>query len=157
MRGQPQRVKHTSTFTPPRGFPAEGLRTCCTPLSVLQDGSYALFDSSFQSAFHLSLKVLVHYRSCCNPNQPDSPKRPRVPQSVAPMHSAITLSGAPFLSDFGRTLQGRPFSRLQFANATHWRLEAWAVPASLAATGGNLARFIFLRLLICLNSAGRLI
>ena len=77
----------------------------------------------------------------CNPKQPDSPKRPRVPQSVAPTHGAITLSGAPFLGDFGRTLQGRPFSRLQFADATHRRLQAWAVPASLAATGGILVSF----------------
>ena len=72
----------------------------------------------------------------CNPKQPDS-----VPQSVAPTHGAITLSGAPFLGDFGRTLQGRPFSRLQFADATHRRLQAWAVPTSLAATGGILVSF----------------
>ena len=39
----------------------------------------------------------------CNPKQPDSPKRSHVPQSVTPMHGAITLSGTPFLGNFGRT------------------------------------------------------
>ena len=54
-----------------------------------------------------------------------------MPQSVTPMHGAITLSGTPSLGDFGRTAA---VMALQFANAMH-RLWAWAVPASLATTG----------------------
>ncbi len=125
------------------------------PNSLPSQRFHTLFDSLFKVLFifpsrYLFTIGLVQVFSLrwslpptlgCNPNQPDSPKRPHVPQSVTPTHRAITFSGAPFLSDFGRTLQGRPFSRLQFANATHWRLQAWAVPASLTTTRVILVSF----------------
>ena len=125
------------------------------PHSLPSQPFHSLFDS-FQSAYHLSLLVLVHYWSCasislrwrlpptlgCNPKQLDSPKRSRVPQSVAPTYRAITLSGMSFLSNFGRMLWGWPFSRLQFADAMHRRLQAWAVPTSLTVTGGLLVCFL---------------
>ena len=147
----------------PKGIPRpEGARRpVCTrrgpsrPHSLPSQRFHALFDSLSKVLFIFpsrylftiglvpvfSLRWSLPPALGCNPKQPDSPKRPRVPQSVAPTHGAITLSGAPFLGDFGRTLQGRPFSRLQFADATHRRLQAWAVPASLAATGGILVSF----------------
>ena len=135
--------------------------TCCVrrgpsrPHSLPSQRFHALFDSLFkvlfifpsQYLFTIGLVPVFSLRWSlpptlgCNPNQPDSPKRPHVPQSVTPTHRAITFSGAPFLSDFGRTLQGRPFSRLQFADATHRRLKAWAVPASLTTTRGILVSF----------------
>ena len=99
--------------------------TCCIrrgpsrPHSLPSQRFHALFDSLFkvlfifpsQYSFTIGLVPVFSPRWSlpptlgCNPNQPDSPKRPHVPQSVTPTHRAITFSGAPFLSDFGRTLQ----------------------------------------------------
>ena len=86
----------------------------------------------------------------CNPKQPDSPKRPHAPQSVAPMHGAISLSGTPFLGNFGRTAAVMALLQTTIRQRNAPRLQAWAVPTSLAATGGILVS-------LCLNSAGHLI
>ena len=98
-------------------WPEGAHRPSCTcrglswPHSLPSQPFHSLFDS-FQSAYHLSLLVLVHYWSCasislrwrlpptmgCNPKQLDFQKRSRVPQSVAPTYRAITLSGMACLS-----------------------------------------------------------
>ena len=62
-------------------------------------------------------------------------------RSVAPAHGAITLSGAPFLGDFGRTAAGMALLQTTIRRCKHRRLQAWAVPASLAVTGGILVSF----------------
>ena len=53
--------------------------------------------------------------------------------SPSPARLSSATSGGP--------PRGWPFSRLQFADAMHRRFQAWAVPASLAATGGILVSF----------------
>ena len=53
-------------------------------------------------------------------------------QSVAPVHGAITLSSAPFLSDFRRTAAVMALLTTTIHQRIASRLQAWAVPASLA-------------------------
>lgn len=65
------------------------------------------------------------------------------------MNGAITLQGAPFQKTSLIIIGWPYFSRLQFR-----RFSVWAFPASLAVTEGILVSFLFLRLVICLNSAG---
>ena len=147
----------------PEGIPPpEGAhRSACShrgpsrPHSLPSQRFHALFDSLSKVLFIFpsrylfaiglvpvfSLRWSLPPALGCNPKQPDSPKRPRVPQSVAPAHGAITLSGAPFLGDFGRTAAGMALLQTTIRRCTHRRLQAWAVPASLAATGGILVSF----------------
>ena len=149
--------------TGPRGIPPpEGAhRSACShrgpsrPHSLPSQRFHALFDSLSKVLFIFpsrylfaiglvpvfSLRWSLPPTLGCNPKQPDSPKRPRIPQSVAPAHGAITLSGAPFLGDFGRTAAEMALLQTTIRRCTHRRLQAWAVPASLAATGGILVSF----------------
>ena len=149
--------------TGPRGIPPPvgAHRSACShrgpsrPHSLPSQRFHALFDSLSKVLFIFpsrylfaiglvpvfSLRWSLPPTLGCNPKQPDSPKRPRIPQSVAPAHGAITLSGAPFLGDFGRIAAEMALLQTTIRRCTHRRLQAWAVPASLAATGGILVSF----------------
>ena len=72
------------------------------------------------------------------------------------MHGAITLSGTPSLGDFGRTAAVMALLHTTICQRNAPRLQAWAVPASLATTGESwLVSFpplINNMLKLCLNS-----
>ncbi|KAK7325505.1 hypothetical protein VNO80_34425 [Phaseolus coccineus] len=128
----------------------------------------ALFDSLSQSPFHLSLAVLVRYRSlrlylaldgiyrpigAAFPKQPDSPTAPRGATGSG-HNGALTLSGAPLPGDLGpgpplRTLLQTTI-RTPKATDSHGGL----FPVRSPLLGRILVSFFSLRLLICLNSAG---
>ena len=108
-----------------------------------------LFHSPSRRSFHLSLTVLVHYRSSpvfslagwCRPVRTgflrSRPTQGSPPESAAYAYGAVTRCGAPF----------------QCASTWHWipsagpatpgsrRSRVWAVPRSLATTGGITGLF----------------
>ncbi|KAM7459756.1 hypothetical protein LguiA_036258 [Lonicera macranthoides] len=88
----------------------------------------------------------------CIPKQPDSPTAPR--GATGSGHDgALTLSGAPFQGTWARSA-AEDASPDYNSDGEAARFSSWAVPGSLAVTRGILCKFLFLRLLICLNSAG---
>lgn len=142
------------------------------PFNNLKD-----FSLSFQSAFHLSFTVLVRYRSLGLIVALDEIYHPL---TIFVLYSQTTrleesMSPIPPFSDLTTTRDCHPlwcllpdnfgqrrkqvgthwFQRLQFAlRVTQERFSIWALPCSVALTKGILVSFFFLRLLICLNSAG---
>ncbi len=86
------------------------------------------------------------------------------PMSHIPLLVSLTITRdchplwCPFPWDFNqkpRRVGRHWFSRLQFAlRITQERFPIWAFPCSVALTWGILVSFFYLRLLICLNSAG---
>ncbi|KAK7322046.1 hypothetical protein VNO80_35159 [Phaseolus coccineus] len=108
----------------------------------------------FSKSFHLSLAVLVRYRSLspvislgrnlppdwgCIPKQPDSPTAPRGATGSG-HNGALTLSGAPFQGTWARSAT-EDASPDYNSNAEGDRFSWWAFPGSLAVTRGILVSF----------------
>ncbi|KAL2453699.1 Uncharacterized protein Adt_48800 [Abeliophyllum distichum] len=120
----------------------------------------------FQSSFHLSLAVLVAiglsrlylaldgiYRPI-GAAFPNNPTRRQAPRGAAGSehNGALTLSGAPFQGTWARPpLRTLLQTTIRTAKPHDFQVGLFPVRSPLL---GNPCKFLFLRLLICLNSAG---
>jgi hypothetical protein len=163
---------------PRRSTPRVDRRTGSSPFHIRPGriaGPHPLPSRQFQALFDSLFKVLFIFPSRylfaiglspifslgrnlppdwgCIPKQPDSPTAPRGATGSG-HNGALTLSGAPFQGTWARSA-AEDASPDYNSNASRTsRFSSWALPGSLAVTKGILVSFFFLRLLICLNSAG---
>ena len=124
---------------------------------LVGDWFQVLFHSPRRGAFHLSLTVLVRYRSRLTGWSRQIRAELlvlRVTQDTTRPHHASITGLSPSMIELSRSF----FSR----SACHGVVllpplciatqEVWALPRSLATTGGIIVYFLFLRVLRCFSS-----
>ena len=120
-----------------------------------------LFHSPIRSTFHLSLTVLVHYRSL----RSIQPYRmvPAVSRRISPVPRYSGYCSSLIISTYGAVtliaLLSKRFSlkSVSKCSPTTPRQHAalvWALPCSLATTQGIISYFLFLQVLRCFSSLG---
>jgi len=108
------------------------------------------------SCQYLALDEIYHPFWTVFPNNPTLWKCITELERIA-KHGILTFYDVPFQGTLTTPLNRKHTFKLQFIRVEPWRFQIWALPASFDITKGILFNFFFLRLLICLSSAGTLI
>jgi hypothetical protein len=102
---------------------------------------------------YLALDGIYRPIGAAFPNNPT--RRQRLVVRQGPGTTGLSPSPAPPSRGLGPGPPLRTLLQTTIRTPRDVRFSSWALPGSLAVTKGILVSFFFLRLLICLNSAGR--